>query len=98
MKYLKKFEISTLGYENIDWMDLNKARVEQNNIQSYFMEKYPKRVNILNMNGNINSTTLDITLRFAIKRKDKELIDLIKEFKDKLEYIRIEKKASKYNI
>lgn len=98
MKHLKTFEISCLGYENINWMDLNKARLEQKNIQNYFIEKYPKRVNILNIDGNINATTLDITLRFAIKRKDQELINYIQDFKDKLNDIRIEKQAAKYNI
>jgi hypothetical protein len=80
------------------WGDLRSTSPLRKNIQKYFFEKYPRKVNILNSSGSINSITLGILIKFANKRKDEELLRLIQVFLDRVEEIRIEKEAKKYNI
>jgi hypothetical protein len=94
MKYIKKFE----KREFLAGWAYRSTSEEQLKIKKYFQEKYPSKVNILNKQGYINPTTLDITLKFAIRRKDKELIDMILNLKDKFENIDVDILNKKYNI
>ena len=94
MKYIK-------AYEKRDFLaswPYKSTSEDQYKIKEYFEKKYPTKVNILNKQGYINPTTLDITLKFAIRRKDKELISMIRNLKSKYENIDADIQRNKYNL
>ncbi len=95
MKYIKTFEKSSTFLQSWPYRSTSEAQLK---IKKHFQEKYPTKVNILNKMGYINPTTLDITLKFAIKRKDKELIDMIQDLKFKYKNIDADILSKKFNI
>lgn len=92
MKYIKLYE------EMLDGWNYRITAEDQFKIKKYFQEKYPTKVNILNKTGYINPITLDITLKFAIKRKDEKLINMLRNLKNKYEEIETYILSKKFNI
>jgi len=87
-----------MKFEKYNIFNYMSTAEEQKELKKYFFDKYPTKVNILNNQGFINPITLDIVLKFAVRKKDIELINMVQKLKDKFEEIDTKKDADKYNI